>query len=102
MTEEFEKHGHWWLPNNDNNPIRGILRFEPTEGIILELEGILDFNEQQWKDDFEFVVGITLDNQYFTLIECLKFGTKSSSSLQKWHLKGIIYILKINFFFQKQ
>ncbi len=39
MIEEFEYKGKWWLPDKPEKQISGTLRFNPTDGAVLELIG---------------------------------------------------------------
>ena len=39
FNEKLECKGYWWLPNNPNETIAGVLTYIPNEKILLELIG---------------------------------------------------------------
>ena len=41
MEEGFEYQGHWWAPEEPDEKLPGILRFDPEEGATLSLFGSL-------------------------------------------------------------
>ena len=41
MLESFEHTGYWYLPADPTSRVAGILRYSPTEGVTLELAGLL-------------------------------------------------------------
>lgn len=45
MKNEFQIEGYWWLPENPENRIAGILRYKPNEESDLKLFGDFDPNE---------------------------------------------------------
>ena len=42
FNEKLECKGYWWLPNNPNETIAGVLTYIPNEKILLELIGTFD------------------------------------------------------------
>lgn len=62
LDEKLECKGYWWLPNNPNETVAGVLTYIPDEKILLELIGAFDskkdfidtlLNENKWIIDFE-------------------------------------------------
>jgi len=41
VTESFECSGLWWLPDNSEDRVAGVLRFSPEDGLVLNLLGML-------------------------------------------------------------
>ena len=37
LDEKLECKGYWWLPNNPNETVAGVLTYIPDEKILLEL-----------------------------------------------------------------
>lgn len=72
---EFEYKGIWWLPNEPEKQISGILRFKPNEGATLDL--IEDFGNEIVEP--EVILGVSSDGKNITLYKCFK--TKSSFSI---------------------
>lgn len=58
MNESFEDIGIWWLPEDSDNHLSGILRFDPINGIELELIGF--FGEEIPSDrlNYDIILGI--------------------------------------------
>ena len=42
FNEKLENKGYWWLPNNPNETVAGVLTYIPNEKITLELIGTFD------------------------------------------------------------
>lgn len=42
LDEKLECKGYWWLPNNPNETVAGVLTYIPDEKILLELIGAFD------------------------------------------------------------
>lgn len=85
MNETFIKKGYWYLPDDEENKVAGILTYTPGRGSKLELFGSLFGNSIN--DHFEtisnsknkkipIIHGRTSDSKYFTLTNCI--NTKSS------------------------
>lgn len=65
--EKFEFAGIWWVPNNYENYIHGILKFNSEDGAYLELMGnILDYEELQT----DIILGKTANGKNITLYKC--------------------------------
>lgn len=77
--EEFEYNGKWWLPENPDKKISGTLRFDPTEGLSLELIGSFktskDFNVFLAPN---IILGLASNGKYITLYECFESGSQES------------------------
>jgi len=66
--------GKWWLPNNPDNQVSGILKYNPYDRSSLELIGA--FNEDE-NNDFPIIHsvinGISKDGNRITLYECYEY-----------------------------
>jgi hypothetical protein len=79
--------GHWWLPNEPDQIVPGVLRYVPDEGLQLSLIGGFAHRESHRLDETRVVVTETTsswpvilgiaDNKKVTLLEC--FPTRSTS-----------------------
>lgn len=72
MNEEFEYTGVWWLPSNRETKIPGILKFDQSEGAILELDGC--FTDDPEMDELfnpAIVNGVSSTGVNITLHRCL-------------------------------
>lgn len=71
--QEFEYNGLWWLPENPDNKISGVLKFHPVKGVNLELIGsfreFITFNRVLNPD---IILGITSNGKLVTLYKCLE------------------------------
>jgi hypothetical protein len=71
VMEEFEYSGIWWLPENPDNKISGILKFHPVEDANLELNG--SFKGPKDLNSFlqpNIILGITSNGKIITLYKC--------------------------------
>lgn len=69
--EEFEYNGMWWLPENPENKICGVLKFHPVKSTNLELIG--SFRESKKLSTFlnpDIILGITSNGKIITLYRC--------------------------------
>jgi hypothetical protein len=64
MDEGFEYQGHWWTPEEPDEKLPGILRFDPEEGATLSLFGSLRAPEGE---DGIPILGLAMDNTPITL-----------------------------------
>lgn len=80
MQEKIEYKGYWWLPNNPDNPVAGILTYAPNDKILLELIGSFEPD----KDPIEVITenksediihGLTSDSKKITLYNCHSSGS---------------------------
>jgi len=80
MIEEFEYKGIWWLPDNPEEKISGILKFTPTKGAFLDLIGsfknTVDMNKCLKP---EIILGNSEDGKDITLHKCREIKSKLSS-----------------------
>jgi hypothetical protein len=80
MIEEFEYKGDWWLPDNPQKRIKGMLKFKPSEGATLDLIGSFkDFKNFNIALDLDIILGETTNGKAITLYKC--FEKSSSMSL---------------------
>lgn len=69
MEEDIVYKGEWFLPDNLDNKIKGILTFKPNENYsLLELFGF--FYEFENTDNIDFILGTTFDGIEITLHKC--------------------------------
>src|SRR5690606_25425352 len=61
----FEVQGKWWLPKNSEE-VPGVLRFTPSNGATLELQGNLD-DRASPGERHEAIHGITVEGTNYTL-----------------------------------
>lgn len=84
MIEHIEKKGYWFLPNNPENVVAGILTYIPQESIILELIGTFYSDKDPFEsfigDQNEDVIfGVTSDAEKITLLKCSHSGNLNAS-----------------------
>lgn len=65
--EKFELKGVWWLPENDENYIHGILKFDPEDGAYLELMGQLIDHKT---NEADIILGRSANGKNITLYKC--------------------------------
>jgi hypothetical protein len=53
--EAFERSGFWWLPDDPDNRVAGILHYDPVKGIKLELLGFLKVDDYRVTRCNEFI-----------------------------------------------
>lgn len=80
MTKKFKYKGYWWLPNNPDEKVAGILTYTPHESIILELLGNFDSEktpvETLFEEETEKIIhGFTSDAKEITLMNCHPSGS---------------------------
>jgi hypothetical protein len=75
--QEIEFKGVWWLPENQDNYISGILKFNTDDGAHLELLGQLvdDFNSE-----INIILGKTADGKDITLNKCFEINRTFNSN----------------------
>ena len=86
MLENIELKGLWHLPENPTQKIAGILKYEPSKQIILELIGVFTIEAEDFqkaffnkKIDYPIIYGETSDGTYFTLFNCTRWGSYNYS-----------------------
>ena len=75
LLDDFELRGIWWLPNQPDNYVSGVLLFNNEETMYLELIGSFhDINPIDTSEFFrhETILGITSDNKICTLVDNLQ------------------------------
>jgi hypothetical protein len=58
MIESFENVGIWWLPENSGNKLSGILKFDPINGIELELIGHFGEERPSDRQEYDIILGV--------------------------------------------
>lgn len=87
LSEAAEWVGHWWLPDDLENPQPGVLRYEPVGGLSLALIGGFEdrilrrvgpgaWDEMEESRSWEVILGIA-ENKEVTLLDCLPTKSKS-------------------------
>ncbi len=74
----FEYEGHWWLPENPNHTVGGILTFDPKSGADLKLLG--SFKELQnlnKRIEPNIILGLS-EGKRITLYNCIETRTQIS------------------------
>jgi hypothetical protein len=70
LLDNFELKGVWWLPNQQDNKISGILSFKSEENILLELIGTLHNSELYDNNEIfhpDIILGVTDGGKICTL-----------------------------------
>lgn len=86
MTKDEEYKGFWFLPQNPENKIPGILYFEANNEIRLELIGGFEENvtvimtEIFSSKSIDIIHGITSNNENISLFNCHKYSSWNLSS----------------------
>jgi len=80
--EKFEYKGSWWLPEDPDRKVGGILKFSPDEGIRLELTDLLESNNHLSLGAFapELIFGKTAEKGKVTLYHCLETRHHAATS----------------------
>lgn len=73
LCDDFELRGIWWLPDNADQQISGVLTFKSEGKIRLELIGsfkqLPEFGKKEIEKK-EIILGITSDGRLCTLVNC--------------------------------
>jgi hypothetical protein len=70
MIESFELIGQWWLPGDTDNLLSGILRFDPINGIKLELIGSFEKKfPTKTRLEYDIILGV-ISRKQVTLHIC--------------------------------
>lgn len=88
MRNKFERYGYWWLPNEEDNKIAGILSYTPNEHPKLKLIGSFMNGEDLWQDVMNpeistlpnLIFGKDADGKKITLIVADRSGSWNDSS----------------------
>lgn len=76
MMESFKFNGLWWLPNNPDERVAGVLEFDTTKGAKLELIGALEeLREFGNVYNHEIILGLSITGKEVTLYKCLMDST---------------------------
>lgn len=95
LDESVEWRGYWWLPDDADHRVPGILRYDPEDGLHLELiGGFEDLNLRQFDGGLDVLEGHRswpmiwgiCRNTEITLLSC--FPVHSSKSLFNLQLNG--------------
>lgn len=80
MMKDFEIKGNWWLPDNADRRIPGILRFLSKTSISLELHGCLPRTQSSELLIFEILHGQSSEGKEITLYDCFETNNREISS----------------------
>ncbi|OQB99081.1 MAG: hypothetical protein BWX81_00002 [Spirochaetes bacterium ADurb.Bin110] len=79
METEFSIKGFWWLPENEEEQLAGILTYKPGEPIFLDLFGAFSKkNGELLSEQHEIILGVSSSGQLFTLVDTSVIQRKSS------------------------
>lgn len=73
MTERFEYKGRWWVPDNPDDEVAGLIKYSPESGITLELIGQFKPNKDKkmpGNGSPTIINGYASNHKLFTLIDC--------------------------------
>src|SRR5215208_1155575 len=90
MIDDFERKGKWWIPGFRKNQVTGTLRFSPTNGGILELNGSLH-NDSNRARHYDIIQGIFSEGRKITLQDCLEIPTGSAIIISSFKV-GVIFV----------
>jgi len=77
--KSFEYKGLWWIPANPEDKVTGFLKFNPSDGIKLELIGSFKSSEEAPKRvKYPIILGLSTDGKLVTLYKCYESGTTLS------------------------
>ncbi|RZK22213.1 MAG: hypothetical protein EOO43_09895 [Flavobacterium sp.] len=83
MTSNFESKGHWFLPENKDLKIPGVLKFDVFEGATLELYGTLKLYADFYKPEAvneALILGTCDDGRIITLYKSFLSFTHTNSN----------------------
>ena len=108
MKEDLEFEGQWFLPNNPEHRLQGVLKVDKDEGIVLKLYGNFDNNSPipNLNHEEALILGVTGKLAKITLKRCLLIKSegarvnKNGESSVGNSYYSILYILE-NFHFSK-
>lgn len=85
MNDKVEYKGYWWLPNNPDRAIAGVITYLPQESITLELIGSFEEDKSPMnaflrKKQENTIFGVTSDSKKVTLLNCSAYGSLNLSS----------------------
>ena len=93
LCDDFELRGIWWLPENPDQQVSGVLTFNSEDKIRLELIGsfkqLPDFGKSEVEKK-DIILGITSDGRLCTLADCYE-----SNSTLKEPLKNPLKSIQI-------
>lgn len=81
LLDNFELKGVWWLPDQQDNKISGILSFKSEENILLELIGTLHDSESYENNEIfqpEIILGLTDKGKLCTLYKNIEIKFRRS------------------------
>lgn len=95
MRENFEIRGFWWLPENDNKKVPGILKFVADKEVRLELMGSFYENAQQafankQSQYFEIILGDS-EGTNLTLLRCQEKDKRVGSAGDSEYILSSFY-----------
>ncbi len=78
--DKFESKGYWWLPENKERVVAGVLRCDPSDEIVLELIGSFsNVRELKFDSHPKIILGIAEGQKPITLFDCLTWKLQMSS-----------------------
>lgn len=87
LDRQHEWTGHWWLPEEPDRTVPGVLRYDPDNGLELSLIGGFEerllrrtgdqsFAELEGTKPWPLIMGVA-DNKEITLLDCLPISSRA-------------------------
>lgn len=70
MLEPLEIKGNWWLPDDRDKKLSGVLTYSQETGSILELDGVYSIKQTKRFQQPKIILGITHKGEHVTLHHC--------------------------------
>lgn len=75
MKDALSYTGQWWLPENPDDKVAGVLEYSQEDGIQLSLNGSFrDLDELITLKNHDKILGFTKDGKSITLVDCSDAG----------------------------
>jgi ApeA N-terminal domain 1 len=72
LDTDFEHKGYFWLPEDPEEQLAGILKFSQAEGVVLDLFGYFDKYVNPYSKESNIILGITSSGKKVTLQNCFE------------------------------
>jgi hypothetical protein len=101
MQENLNLKGIWFLPNNPDKGITGLLEYSPDKGAKLQLMGVFEDTHHSQHEP-EFINGISADGNQITLYKCYRFGRGFNSNSFETSSYDALFMFIGTFFWDKK
>jgi hypothetical protein len=95
MLEDFEYMGFWWLPENPDKKISGILKFKANKEMVLELFGAFHKSLKEFSDTYlypEIILGESVLGEKITLYKSNETRKTVSERLYQISVFNCLYV----------